>query len=449
MVRLFNRVNNMTYTIDWNKINEEAGSLLSAYIQYDTTNPPGNERRTAEFLAGILKKDEYNPELLNFNDKRASIVCRLKGSSSEPPLLLLSHMDVVGAVASDWKVDPFSGVIKDGYVWGRGTVDCKGMGIMELMAFLLLKRAEVTPKRDIILLASADEEAGGDAGVEWVVKNHWDKVAAGYVLNEGGMGIKGMFGKDLMMPCFGEKGPLWIKLRARGKSGHGSMPTAENPNDKLVYALERIARYETEIMLLPEVKSVLLEAGKNMKFPVPWIAPLFINNLFLNIIRKRLKKMKKINAIIRNTISITNMKSGFKENVIPSEGEAILDCRLLPMQDKDAFIEALKHVIHDPDIDIETMQFHAPSESSSKDRFMEVIKKVTERNHPDIPFYPILGAGFTDSRFFREKGAIAYGFIPCLFSQEEIDTMHGVNERISLKCLVDGIKNIFDLCSEF
>lgn len=448
-VRLFNRVNTMTYTINWNKINEEAASLLSSFIQYDTTNPPGNERRAAEFLAGILGKDGYQPELLNFNDKRASIVCRLKGSSSEPPLLLLSHMDVVGAVAGDWKVDPFSGLIKDGYVWGRGTVDCKGMGTMELMAFLILKRAGVIPKRDIILLASADEEAGGDAGVEWVVKNHWDKIAAGYVLNEGGMGIKGMFGKDIMMPCFGEKGPLWIKLRARGTSGHGSMPTAQNPNDKLVYALERIARYETKIILLPEVKSVLLEAGKSMKFPVPLIAPLFINNLFLNIIRKRLKKMKKVNAIIRNTISITNMRSGFKENVIPSESEAVLDCRLLPGQGKDAFIKELRNIIHDPDIDIETLQFHAPSESSSKNRFMEVIRKVIAKNHPDVPFYPILGAGFTDSRFFREKGAIAYGFIPCLFTQEEIDTMHGINERISLKCLGDGIRNIFDLCREF
>lgn len=439
----------MTDTIHWEQVVTEATKILSDYVKIDTTDPPGNEKQSAEFLAGILKKEGFNPEVLSFNDKRANLVCRFRGSSSEKPLLLLSHMDVVGAVAEDWKVAPFSGTIKDGYVWGRGTVDCKGMGTMELMAFILLKRAGVTPKRDIILLANADEEAGGEAGAEWVVRNHWDKVAAGYVLNEGGMGIKGMFGKDIMMPCFGEKGPLWIKLKARGESGHGSMPTAENPNDKLIYALGRIARYQTKIMLLPEVKSVLLEAGKSMKFPVPFLASMFINNLFLNRIRKRLKNIKKVNAILRNTISITNMKSGFKENVIPSESEAILDCRLLPGQDKDAFIDELRQVISDPDIAIETLQFHAPSESSSKDRFMEVIKEVILRNHPGIPFYPILGAGFTDSRFFREKGAIAYGFIPCLFSQEEIDTMHGVNERISLKCLGDGIKNIFDLCRDF
>ena len=439
----------MTHTIHWEQVVTEAAKILSDYIKIDTTDPPGKEKQSAEFLAGILKKEGFNPEVLSFNDKRANLVCRLKGSSSEKPLLLLSHMDVVGAVAGDWEVAPFSGIIKDGYVWGRGTVDCKGMGTMELMAFILLKRAGVTPKRDIILLANADEEAGGEAGAQWVVRNHWDKVAAGYVLNEGGMGIKGMFGKDIMMPCFGEKGPLWIKLKARGESGHGSMPTAENPNDKLVYALGRIARYETKIVLLPEVKSVLLEAAKSMKFPVPLLASMFINNLFLNRIRKRLKNIKKVNAILRNTISITNMKSGFKENVIPSESEAILDCRLLPGQDKDAFIDELRQAISDPDITIETLQFHAPSESSSKDRFMEVIKEVIVRNHPGIPFYPILGAGFTDSRFFREKGAIAYGFIPCLFSQEEIDTMHGVNERISLKCLGDGIKNIFDLCRDF
>jgi acetylornithine deacetylase/succinyl-diaminopimelate desuccinylase-like protein len=441
----------MEYIIDWKKINEEAVRLLSEYLKYDTSNPPGNERKAVEFLADILKKEGYTPQILPFNESRASLVCRLKGkdNAQEQPLLIMSHVDVVGAVEADWQVAPFSGTIKDGYIWGRGAVDCKGLGIMELMAFILLKRAGVTPKRDIVLLAVADEEAGGEAGAEWVVKNHWDKVAAGYVLNEGGMGISGLFGKDVMMPCIGEKGPLWIKLKAKGESGHGSMPTFENPNDKLVFALERVARHETKIMLLPEVRNMLLAMGKELKFPVSLFVPLLTNNLFLNIFRSKLKKMKKINAILRNTISITNMKSGFKENVIPSESEAILDCRLLPGQDKNAFIEELRNVIHDPDITIEVLQFHAPSQSSSQNRLMEAIRTVIMRNHPDTPFCPILSSGFTDSRFFREKGAIAYGFIPCLFAQEEIDSMHGTDEKISLKCMSDGIKNIFDLCREF
>lgn len=440
----------MQSKINWEPVIEEASIILSEYIQINTTNPPGNEKKAAGFLIDILKKEGFSPEILPFNDSRASVVCRLKGrNSSERPLLLMSHIDVVGAVAEDWKLDPFSGTIKDGYVWGRGTVDCKGMGTMELMAFILLKRAGITPKRDIILLAVADEEAGSVAGAEWVVRNYRDKVAAGYVLNEGGMGVSGMFGKDMMMPCFGEKGPLWIKLKAKGESGHGSMPTPDNPNDKMVAALERIVKHETKIMLLPELRDILIEIGKGLKFPVSLFTSLLANNLLPNIFRKQLKKMKKINAILRNTISITNLKSGFKENVIPSESEAILDCRLLPGQDKDTFIRELRDVIHEPDVAIEVLQFHAPSRSSTKDRFMEAIRKVIEVNHPGIPFYPILGSGFTDSRFFREIGAIAYGFIPCLFTQEEIDTMHGINERISLKCLEDGIRNIFDLCKEF
>ena len=439
----------MTYSIVWDQVINEAAHILSDYIKIDTTDPPGNEKQAADFLAGILRKEGLEPEVLSYNDKRANLVCRIKSGSKEKPLLLLSHMDVVGAIAQDWQVPPFSGRISDGYVWGRGTVDCKGMGVMELMAFVLLKRSGVTPKRDIILLANADEEAGGEAGAEWVVKNHWGKVAAGYVLNEGGMGIQNMLGRDMMLPCFGEKGPLWLRLQAKGESGHGSMPSAENPNNKLVLALARIAQYETRFMLVPEMKHMLREAGKSMKFPVPLLMPLLTNNFFLNLFNGRLKKMKKINALLRNTISITNLRSGFKENVIPSESEAILDCRLLPGQNKDAFIDELNHVIDDPDIALEVVQFHPPSESSSTDRFMEVIRTVVARNHPGIAFYPLLGAGFTDSRFFREKGALAYGFIPCLFTQEEVDSMHGINERISVKCLGDGIKNIFDLCNEF
>ncbi|MGB9736577.1 MAG: M20/M25/M40 family metallo-hydrolase [bacterium] len=438
--------------INWDDIVKEASIVLSEYIKINTTNPPGNERIASEFLADVLRKEGFEPEILSFNDKRASIVCRLAGkTSNEKPLLLLNHIDVVGANAQDWDVDPFSGLIKDGYVWGRGAVDCKGFGIMELMALIVLKRTKTIPKRDIVFLAVADEEAGGEAGAGWVVENHWDKVKAGYVLNEGGMGIKDMHGKDIMMPCFGEKGPLWIKIKAKGESGHGSIPTPENPNNKLIFALDRIAKYETDIILLPEIKDMLIEVSKEIKFPIAFMMPLLLNNHFLNfnIVRKRLKRIKEINAILRNTISITNLRSGFKENVIPSEAEAILDCRLLPGQDKDAFLKKLRKIIDNKDIILEIIQFHQPSYSNSRDKFMEVIKNVVSKNHQGIPFYPVLSSGFTDSRFFREKGAVAYGFIPCLFTQEEINTMHGVNERISLKCLGEGIKNIFDLCCEF
>ncbi|MCL4557839.1 MAG: M20/M25/M40 family metallo-hydrolase [Deltaproteobacteria bacterium] len=439
----------MEHEINWKQITEEAASTLSSYIKINTTNPPGNEREAAEFLAGILRRESFEPEVLRFNDRRSNLVCRFKGSGSDKPLLLLSHMDVVGAVASDWEVAPFSGAIKGGYVWGRGAIDCKGPGVMELMAFLMLKRAGVTPKRDILLLANADEEAGGGAGAAWVVENHWDKVAAGFVLNEGGVGISGTYGHDLMMPCFGEKGPLWIQLKARGESGHGSMPTPDNPNNRMAAALARIARYDTRIKLMPEVRDVLLTIGKTMKFPASLIAPLVVNGPVLNVFRKRLNRSRKINAILRNTISITNIRAGFKENVIPSECDAVLDCRLLPGEDKDGFLEELKGVIADPDIEMKVMQYHSPSLSPASDGFMQALRKVVSRNNPDAVFLPMLAPGYTDSRFFREKGAIAYGLVPCLFAQEEIDSMHGTNERISMRCLEDGIRNIFDMCAGF
>ncbi len=439
----------MAQDINWKSVGEEAARVLSDYIKIDTTNPPGNEKQAAQFLADVLKKEGFEPELLHFNDTRSNLVCRLKGVDSGKPLLLLSHIDVVGAVAKDWKVAPFSGVIKDGCVWGRGAVDCKGPGVMELMAFITLKRAGVVPKRDIILLANADEEAWGDAGARWTVDNHWDKVRCAFVLNEGGMGLSDQFGKRVMMPCFGEKGPLWIRLRARGKSGHGSMPTPDNPNNKLVAALARVAAYNTRIKLLPEVKDVLLKIGNNMGFPTSLLVRLAANNFVLNLFGKRLVGTKKLNAIMRNTISITNLKAGFKENVIPSESEAILDCRLLPGEDETRFIDELKDVIAMPDVAIEVIRYSAPSQSPTDNEFMRALERVVAKNNPDALFLPILSSGFTDSRFFREKGAEAYGLIPCLFSEEEIGTMHGIDERISIKCLEDGIRNVFDLCREF
>jgi len=439
----------MGIKINWKEIVDEAANLLSQYIQINTTNPPGNEEEAVEFLAGILKNEGFQPEILGSGNQRSNILCKIRGSTSASPLLLLSHIDVVGAVGRDWEIPPFSGAIRNGYVWGRGAIDCKGLGIMELMSLLMLRRMGIMPKRDLILLAVADEESGGESGAKWITENHWDKISAGFVLNEGGEGISGMFGKDIMKLCFGEKGPLWLKLKAKGKSGHGSIPIQENPNDKIVAALAGIASHETAVNLLPEIKSFLRGLGRSMGLPLSIFAPFAANNFVLNLFRKKLKGIKDLNPILRNTISITNIKSGFKENVIPSEAEAVLDCRLLPGQDKGEFLNELKGIIGNPEIEIEVLQSHPASQSSAANEFMDVLKRVVQQNNPGALFFPLLSPGFTDSRFFRERGAVSYGFIPCLFTREEIDTIHGINERISFRCLGDGIRNIFDLCREF
>lgn len=432
--------------MNWKKVAEESSQLLSEYIKINTTNPPGNELDAANFLSGVLRNNGFSPELFISEGKRANLICKMKGSGNEKSLVLLNHIDVVGAEEKDWSVHPFSGVIKDGYVWGRGAIDCKGLGIMELMALLLLKRNNIRPRRDIIFVAVADEEAGGDFGAKWVVNNLWEKIQAEYVLNEGGVGISGMFGKDLMLPCFGEKGPLWLRIKARGEAGHGSIPIAENANNKLIRALQKIVNYETPITLLPEIKQFLRNIISSQGIVFSIIAPLVINSFVLNLFRSRLKSAKKINAVLRNTISITNLKSGYKENVIPSESEAVLDCRLLPGESVEKFVEGLKKIINDKNIEVEIIQQHAPSRSSPETPMLKKLQEIVLKNNPGLLFNPYIAPGFTDSRFFREKGAIAYGLIPCLFTQEEIDTIHGVDERISLKCLEHGIKNIYELC---
>lgn len=434
--------------INWEQVTEESVKILSDYIRFNTTNPPGNELDAANFIAEVLRKNGLHPEVFISEGKRANLICSLKGTGKEKPLVLLNHIDVVGAEEKDWSVPPFAGVIKDGYVWGRGAIDCKGLGIMELMAMLLLQRNNVKPGRDILFLAVADEEAGGDFGAKWVVDNLWNKIDAEYVLNEGGVGVTGMFAMNLMLPCFGEKGPLWLRLKAHGEAGHGSIPIAENANNKLIRALEKIINYETPIILLPEIKQFLRKIISKKGGIFSFLSPLIINSFVLQLFRSKLKSARKINAVLRNTISITNLKSGYKENVIPSESEAILDCRLLPGQSVEEFIDELKRIINDKDIEIELLQKHPPSHSSPETPMMEKLRKIVLKNNPEILFAPYIAPGFTDSRFFRDKGSIAYGLMPCLFTQEEIDTIHGVDERISMKCLQEGIKNIFELCME-
>lgn len=434
--------------INWEQVVEESANLLSEYIKIDTTNPPGNEYDATIFLADVFKKNGFTPEIFVSDGKRANLICALKGTDNLRPLVLLNHIDVVGAEKKEWSVLPFGGVIKDGYVWGRGAIDCKGLGIMQLMALLLFKRNNVKPRRDILFLAVADEETGGKFGAKWVVENLWDKINAEYVLNEGSIGISGMFGMNIMLPCFGEKGILWLRLIARGKSGHGSTPIAENANNKLIRALEKIINYETPIILLPEIKQFLRKIIASKVGIFSFFSPLIINSFVLQIFRSKLKSMKKINAVLRNTISITNLKAGYKENVIPSESEAILDCRLMPGESAEKFIGKLKKIINDDDIEIEVIQAHAASYSPPDTPMMKKLKEMVLKYNPDALFAPYISAGFTDSRFFRSKGAIAYGLMPVFLTQKEIETIHGVDEHISLKCLQNGIKHIFEFCLE-
>lgn len=435
---------------DWDQIIEEATRILCDYIRIDTTNPPGNELAGAEYLQKICEKEGLEVELFSSAANRANLLTRLTGDGSEGPIILLSHIDVVGAEKDEWCVDPFAGVVKEGCIWGRGTLDCKGLGVMELMALILLKRNKIKLKRDIIFLATADEETGGEMGAGWMVRNHADKLKAEFVLNEGGVGMKGgIGGRDAFAPCLGEKGPCWIKLTAEGLPGHGSMPSKDNANDILINALGRLQRYAHPLLGRKWIKEVLLYFARRGSLLRSLLLRLLASPLLsvlLFFLKGPLTKNKRFNALLRNTIALTNLKAGFKENVIPSRSEATLDCRLLPGTSTARFIKDLQEIIGDQRLKIEVIKNYDASQSPLDTEFFEIIETVLRRNSPQALIMPILAPGFTDSRWLREQELVAYGLIPCLLSPGEIDTIHGRDERIPLESFKLGIKNIYEIC---
>lgn len=376
---------------------------------------------TADFLKAVLEKENI-PVKLYWPDKstgRVNLLARLESTGTKRPLLLLHHMDVVPVDERGWTVDPFGEVEKDGFIYGRGALDMKNYGIVQLMSMLQLARQGIELERDLLLLAVCDEEIGGDLGAKWIVENHWDDIAPEFVLDEGGFGTEGFFTEDnrlIFSVGVAEKQMYALNLSIKRPPGHASMPPMENANFILSEALGRVATYATPENLTP--------VAKEMEHRLGGLEHTVYNN-----------------AVRRNTISLTVLK-GFvgdppKTNVIPEKSEAVLDCRLLPEQDKDEFMKELKEVIDDDRIII-TPILEPKSESVvspyDSDLF-RIIEEETAKIYPKSITIPHLVIYGTDSRFFREKGAICYGFFPGPVSMEEYSRIHGNDERIRIESL--------------
>lgn len=439
----------------------EVTELLSKLISINTTNPPGNETAAAKFLAEDLKKDGFKCEVFESAPGRGSVVTRLKGTGEKPSLLLLSHLDVVAANPKEWSVDPFKGVVKDGFVWGRGALDMKGMTAVEAMVLKLLKRNNVKLKGDVILAATADEEKGGEAGAGWLAENHLGKVRAEYVLNEGGGMAISMDGKSIFTVNTAEKGILWFKIKAKGKPGHGSVPGgADNAILRMNKVVEKLGNYRAEMTLIPTVRQFLTDVAKENKLLSQPLSLLLQNarmgDQILDMLGQKDKYMaEEIRARLRMTITPTMIHGGVKENIIPSECEAVFDCRVLPGQSPGEALETVKDLLKDvglEKLDFEIIESSEPSESSVDTPLYELIGKVLKEFEPNCSVAPILLTGGTDSRFFRKTGSVCYGFGPVRpeTSYSEMQkTIHGIDERISIKNLVFGTSVLYGVVERF
>ena len=431
----------------WRGLEDDAVMLLSRYIQIDTTNPPGNEIKAAQFLKEIFDREGIETTIIESAPGRGNLLARLRGDGSRKSIVLLNHMDVVPAEAKLWKEPPFSGAIKDGVIWGRGAIDNKGGGVMQLMTLLALKRQNIQLKGDVIFLGTADEEAGGVFGAGHLLDKHpelFKDVRA--VLNEGG-GIR--LGEDGRARSYSvgvaEKVPLWLKLTAPGTPGHAASPGSNQAVLKLITALSRIASYQSPIKVVPEVQKFYADSAAS--------APASRREQYMDL-RKALQdlgfaaeflKDRSDNARVRNTISITGIKGSDKINVIPAEASAEIDVRLLPGEEPQAFINEMRRVVADDSIKIEILLSRAAAVSPASPDVLKVIADYAQSKDPGTPILFPMGSGFTDCHFFRAKGIPCLGFLPRRSRPNEEGMVHGINERVAVEDLKSDVREMYEI----
>lgn len=441
-------------------LEERATKLLSEAIQANTVNPPGNERALARKLAAELGRAGIKNKVISTpgpdgGPERAAVWSRLEGAKDRPALILLSHLDTVPANPEDWSVDPFSGKVWDGFVWGRGALDAKGVTVAHLLTMIELANSDVELERDIIFLATPDEETGGQLGAGWIAKNHPELFeGAGYLLTEGG-GIRGASNIDVERPplwgiTLTEKAPCWLELRSHGRGGHSSTPKPDAAVPRLIAALDRIRRVESNVRVTDEV-------GQMFAALAPW-APEWDRAGFSELasalqedeaFRRRFLDNAGQNALVRNTISITVLEGAKKTNIAPAQARAQLDARLLPGESCEEFAAAIGALIDEPSIEIEILLTFPARASSDDTPLYAAIAQVAADQEPAGIAVPRMIGGFTDAHWFRELGIVAYGFVPRSVAREDARRVHGIDERVRIDTLVHSIELMLEIIRTF
>lgn len=435
--------------INWPAYQDLAVDLERQYLRINTSNPPGNEIAAAKFFKAIFDKEGIQSEIFEYQPTRANIIARIRGNGSKRPIILLSHMDVVTADPSAWRVDPFSAEIIDGAIYGRGALDMKSEGLLHLMTMIILAREKPKLSRDVIFLATADEEVK-DEGSLWMIANKAELFKdAEYLVTEGGDNLLENGKVKYVGVDVAEKAPFWLQLTATGQPGHGSRPIADSAANRLIRVMWRITNYETPIKLLPAVEKFFRDIAPLQAEPRRTKFRNMRESLKDPGFAKEMSADREYNYMLRNTISLTMMSGSKQTNVIPNTATCNLDIRLLPGENPDEFLTELKRVIADPTITFEQVNTFKPPNSAAIDtELFALISRITKLHHPEALITTKMLSGYTESQLYRQLGIIAYGWAPFYTTVDEDQGVHGNNERITIKNIREGTREFYEVISE-
>ena len=402
---------------NWNRLQDETMRHYQAVLRLDTSNPPGNERRVAEYLKQVFDSEGIPSQVLALDPDRSNVVARLKGNGLRRPLLIIGHTDVVTVDAAKWIHPPFSATREGGYVYGRGTVDDKDNLTAALMTMLLLKRLNVPLDRDVIFLAEAGEEGTTSVGIQFMVNEHFADLDAEYCLAEGG-GVTRINGEVAYATVQTlEKRSRGIELVARGISGHGSVPLKSNAIVHLAGAVARIGEWRPEARLNETTRRYFAKLAE--------LSPQEVSKHYTDVLSTDPKvraaaddwlfeNEPRHSSMLRTSVSPNIFTGGYRSNVIPSEAKATLDVRMLPDEDPEKFLEQVRTVVNDPAVDV---RFPAPfgrppaTEIRLESEAFKLIEAAIRRVYNTVTL-PMMGTGATDMAYLRAKGLQCFGIGP-------------------------------------
>jgi acetylornithine deacetylase/succinyl-diaminopimelate desuccinylase-like protein len=440
------------HPVDWHQLEPEILSRFSELLKIDTSNPPGNETKVANAIKAMLEHEGVDCKLFALDSTRANLVARIKGNGSKRPILIMGHTDVVGVQRERWSVDPFAAIQKNGVIYGRGSRDNRPHVLAGVTILSLLKRMNIRLDRDVIFLAEAGEEGTGSVGIDYMVKEHWPEIEAEFAMAEGG-GLVEAGGKPrYMLISTTEKSPNRIRLVGHGAAGHASRPQEDNAVVHLAEAVAKAGRWSPPMRLNDTTRAYFerLAAVSTPEDAARYRA--ILDPAHATEVDRYFRKKEPIHwSTLHTSVVPTIINIGFRSNVIPSEGEANLDVRVLPDENLKTFAAELRKVINDPAIEV--ISPLAPSRpltppSRMDTEMFRALEKIA-RQQFNVPTLPYLMTGATDMAQLRAKGVQCYGTGPSITGEDgPLGGAHTDDENITIPSLMSLVQYLWNAVIE-